>query len=84
MAFWEVVGTLVNNSTGNKVEFRTFVSAEELVNTVNEAIDALIDIETPVDDDSEGDDSCSRCPDSDACSMAAIMEAARVNGQAIR
>jgi hypothetical protein len=46
MAFWEVTGTVVTEDN-NAVTFRTFVPAEELVDTVNEALDALFEIENP-------------------------------------
>ena len=46
MAFWEVFGTAVTEDN-NTVTFRTFVPAEELVDTVNEALDAIFEIENP-------------------------------------
>ena len=46
MAFWEVFGTAVTEDN-NTVTFRTFVPAEELGDTVNEALDAIFEIENP-------------------------------------
>ena len=46
MAFWEVTGTVVTEDN-NAVTFRTFVPAEELVDTVNEGLDAIFEIENP-------------------------------------
>jgi hypothetical protein len=46
MAFWEVFGTAVTDDN-NTVTFRTYVAAEELVDTVNEALDAIFEIENP-------------------------------------
>jgi len=37
----------------NAVTFRTFVPAEELVDTVNEALDAIFEIENPDEDEVE-------------------------------
>jgi hypothetical protein len=52
MAFWEVFGTAVTEDN-NAVTFRTFVPAEELVDTVNEALDAIYEIENPDEDQVE-------------------------------
>ena len=49
MAFWEVTGTAVTEDN-NMVTFRTYVPAEELVDTVNEALDAIFEIENPDED----------------------------------
>ncbi len=53
MAFWEVFGTAVTDDN-NAVTFRTFVPAEELVDTVNEALDAIFEIENPAIYDEPG------------------------------
>ena len=56
MAFWEVFGTATTEDN-NAVTFRTFVPAEELVDTVNEALDAIYEIENP-DEDFDEPETC--------------------------